>query len=238
MCATHAAETLRRVKNSRHEVINNSLCVLSDRLDSLGDRFSNHLGRHRVLACSCCSTQGPQLHPLFHLQSDLFPARAAHRLPGTRSQSARVLIRTPLTRFACRSPQAARGEGQGWRAELARAPFVRGEGIGETGGQPTCRLSFSPEVREQVGEQRSCLRVVERGGKVGLVLSLHLDRKRTRRRPIVAKRPNADQSCRLQPCLCFDASGLDGGAQRGVVEFVLVGVELGEVGECLVHGVV
>ena len=35
----------------------------------------------------------------------------------------------------------------------------------------------------------------------------------------------------LEPCLYFDASGLDGGAQRGVVELVLVGVQLGEVGQ-------
>jgi hypothetical protein len=39
----------------------------------------------------------------------------------------------------------------------------------------------------------------------------------------------------VYPCLCFNASGPDGGGERGVVEFVLVGVELGEVGERLVH---
>jgi hypothetical protein len=43
MCASHGAKMLQRVKNSRHEVSNNSLCVLSGRLDSLGGRFSDHL---------------------------------------------------------------------------------------------------------------------------------------------------------------------------------------------------
>ena len=54
----------------------------------------------------------------------------------------------------------------------------------------------------------------------------------------MGERHDPGSGLRLEPCLCFDASGLDGGGERGVVEFVLVGVELGEVGECLVHGVV
>jgi hypothetical protein len=37
----------------------------------------------------------------------------------------------------------------------------------------------------------------------------------------------------LDPCLCLDSPAGDGGGQRGVVELVLVGVELGEAGQCL-----
>ena len=46
-----------------------------------------------------------------------------------------------------------------------------------------------------------------------------------------------ERATALEPGLRFDATCLDGGAQRRVVEFVLVGVELGEVRERPVHGV-
>ncbi len=40
-----------------------------------------------------------------------------------------------------------------------------------------------------------------------------------------------------QPRLRFDAHGLDGGDQRGVVDFVVIGGELGEVRQRPVHGI-
>ena len=85
------------------------------------------------------------------------------------------------------------------------------------------------------------MRVVECGGWVGPLRSLPLDGQRTAMdvgAPLWANRPSPDRFGGLEPCLCFDASGVDGGGERGVVELVLVGVELGEVSECLVHGVV
>jgi hypothetical protein len=55
--------------------------------------FSRHLGADCGLAGPGCSAQGAQLHPLLHLQLDLYPGCAAYRLPGTRPHSAGVLVR-------------------------------------------------------------------------------------------------------------------------------------------------
>jgi hypothetical protein len=69
---------LRRGKNSRHEVINESVRVLSGRLDSLGNRLSDHLDRHRVWPARVARRKGHSFI-LYFIFGLIFPARAPHR---------------------------------------------------------------------------------------------------------------------------------------------------------------